>query len=192
MLSQLCFCLSRTCAKYIYEAYPDMSTFQFLFLRSGVAFVFNLVMINRNLKMVLCDTVGAENRCNLVAKVIQGLVTVFLSFAAVKYFPLTYCSAVRNLSPFFALVLSAICLAEKPTFRQAFVLTLALTFSLGFVFSGDTAVGEQGLVDSNTATKVFAWSVLLLTPIMMAIGQALDRAMRKLNEHTVSIYSNST
>ena len=147
-----------------------MSTFQFLFLRSAIAFIFNLIMINRNLKMVIWDSVGKENRCNLAAKVTQGLILVFFSFSAVKYFPLTYCNLFRGLSPFFALILSAICLSEVASFRQAFVMTLATAFSIGFVVSGQTDVDEFGLATETKLIKVYAWSVLIASPLLMAIG----------------------
>ena len=46
-----------------------MSVFQFLFIRAGVGFLFNIVMINKDLKKVVWDTVGKEHRFNLSAKV---------------------------------------------------------------------------------------------------------------------------
>ena len=104
------FSVSRTCAKFLYEAYPDMTTFQFVYLRACTAFIFNIILINRRLKHVLWDSIGRGERSNLITKVIVGMFSTFLSFSAIKYFPLTYVTAVRQISPFFALVMSCVCL----------------------------------------------------------------------------------
>ena len=113
-----------------------MTTFQFLFLRALVSFSFNLILINKDLKMVVWDTIGKENRCNLISKVFQGLISTQLSFSAVKFFPLAYCTAIRSISPLFVLIFSAMCLAEVPTLKQTFVLILVVSFVLGFIFTG--------------------------------------------------------
>ena len=71
------------------------------------------------------------------------------------------------MSPFFSLIFSAICLAEKATFRQVLVLTLALAFSMGFIFSGDAEIDQNGLSASDSLlTKTYAWTILMLTPVM--------------------------
>ena len=77
LLNMFFLVLTRTCSKIIFERYPDMSTFQFLFIRGTVGFLVQLVMINRNLKKVVWDTVTKENRFNLTAKVVQGFLGVF-------------------------------------------------------------------------------------------------------------------
>ena len=38
--------------------------------------------------------------------------------------------------------------------------------------------------------KIFAWSCLMLSPLALACNQALSRALRKLDENTVTAYSN--
>ena len=193
LMNQLFFCVSRTCAKYIFERYPDMSPFQFLLIRAMVAFAFNLIMLNVSFKRVVWDSIGKENRSNLVAKVSTGMISVTLSFSAIKYFPLTYCTALRNLSPFFALLFSALCLAEPATCKQAGMLTLVVSLSIAFVFSGSGADGSQQSLEERADPgfeTIYAWSCLLMTPVFLAMGSALNRALRKLDEKTVSTYSN--
>ena len=109
--------MSRTCAKFLYEAQPSLTTIQFVYLRACTAFIVNVIMINRRLKYVLWDSIGAGDRGNLIIKVAIGTVSTFLSFSAIKYFALTYVTAVRQISPFFALVLSCLCLSEPPTMK---------------------------------------------------------------------------
>lgn len=110
LLGTLFFCASRTFAKYIFVSYPLMSTFQFMYLRAGVSLLFNVILINKNLKNVLWDSIGKEQRCGLLARVIMNIISTFVAFTSVKYFPLTYSASVRNISPFFALLLSCLCL----------------------------------------------------------------------------------
>ena len=74
LIQQLFFTLSRTCAKYISEAHPDMTTYELCFILSASAFTFNVILINRDLKMVMWDSVQKENRFNLFLKVVQGLI----------------------------------------------------------------------------------------------------------------------
>ena len=108
-----------------------------MFVRGGIGLLVNIIMINRDLKKVVWDTIGREHRFNLWAKVFQNLISVFLQFSAIKYFPLTYVNATRNLAPFFALIFSACCLSEPPTSKQVIVLTFIVALSIGFVFTGD-------------------------------------------------------
>ena len=83
------------------------------------------------------------------------------------------------------------CLAEAPTLKQGFVLTLVVSFVLGFVFTGKTGIEEGSSLSGETdSIQIYAWSCLLLSPPALAMGSILNRAMRKLNENTVSIYSN--
>ena len=96
-------------------------------------------MINKELKQVVWDTIGKEHRFNLSVKVCQAITGVFLQFSSIKYFPLTYVNAVRELAPFWALIFSACCLAEPPTSKQVIVLTFTVALAMGFVFSGDHA-----------------------------------------------------
>lgn len=84
-------------------------------LRSAVAIVSNLVMINKDFKNVMWDSVGKDDRFNLAIKTIHSLFAVFFVFSAVKYFPLAYVTGVSNIAPFFAVIFSAICLSEPPT-----------------------------------------------------------------------------
>ena len=167
-----------------------MSTFQFLFLRGSVGFLINLVMINRDLKKVVWDTVGSDTRINLAAKVAEGVLTVFVQFSAIKYFSLTYCTALRNLSPFIALVFSALILREPATPGQVILLTAVVSLVIGFIFAGDEETQESLLTGQSQLTIVFAWVCLLSSPIILAAGAALTRALRKLHENTVNIYSN--
>ena len=62
--------------------------------------------------------------------------------------------------------------------------------SMGFIFTGDEGSNHIKLEDETQSIAIFAWACLAFNPISMATGQALNRAMRKINENAVAIYSN--
>ena len=59
-----------------------------------------------------------------------------------------------------------------------------------FVLTGDDESEAWTLSEEPKKLKVFAWSMLIFNPISLAILSALSRALRKLDEHTVTTYSN--
>ena len=69
----------------------------------------------------------------MLYKISVSCAAVFLSFSAVYYFPLTYSTSMRNMSPFFALIFSAICAGESPTLNQTLLLTVMTALVLCFV-----------------------------------------------------------
>jgi len=78
--------------------------------------------------------------------------------------------------------------------KQAAVLTLVVALSMAFVFTGDDEAGSQVPLAERTDTsaeRVFAWLCLILTPVGLGVGHALNRALRKLDESTVSVFSNT-
>lgn len=74
-----------------------------------------------------------------MARVIMNIISTFIAFTTIKYFPLTYSASARNISPFFAMLLSCLYLQEAANLKEISVLTLVVVLILGFVFAGDTA-----------------------------------------------------
>ena len=169
-----------------------MTPFQFLFLRASVAVIVGLIVVNRNLKFALYDSFGPGDKWKLVAKIPQSLIGVYFGFTSLKYFPVSYCTSMRSLSPFFAIVLSAVFLKEAATCREVFIITIVSTLSLLFVFTANLNEEEEDelLYGLTPGTKVLAWSSLFLTPLSIAIGNVLLRALKGLHENTVSLYGN--
>ena len=111
-----------------------MNVIELLYIRVFMALFFNVIFVNKDFKKALYVAKG--ERKLLVTKVVHGCIIVFLSFNAIKYFPLAYCNASINVSPFFALILSGIFLAEPPSIRQLILLTVIVCLSYGFIFCG--------------------------------------------------------
>ena len=79
-----------------------------------------------------------SDRCALIAKVIHGYFNTSIGFALVKWFPLTYSSAMRQMTAFFAFPLAICFLGEYPSGRQILVMSLIVSFYMGFVFTADS------------------------------------------------------
>ena len=124
LISQLCLCIRRTFAKQIYQAYPYLSVIQFLELQAIISLIVNVLTLNVNLKRILYDSVLPELRLGLFFKTVVTLIGMYLNFSAIKYFPLTYLSALKNMSPFVSMIFSAVCLAEAPSMMQMAVLVV--------------------------------------------------------------------
>lgn len=99
----------------------------------------------------------------------------------------------KDVAPFFTLVFSAMCLAEPPSLKQALILTAVVAMSMTFVLTGAASSEDEiALSESSTAVKTFAWVCLMSTPVLAAVISALNRALRDLNDNTVSVYANFT
>lgn len=112
---------------------------------------------------------------------------MFFAFSAIKYFPLAVCNASRNVAPFFALVLSAVCLSEPPTWKQTFILTLIVALSFGFILTGEAGENQVDLALESRGTRAFAYLCLCMQPLAIATGTALVRSLRKLDKNTISV-----
>lgn len=110
------------------------------------SFTVNLLMINVGLKRVMWDSVHSELKGTLFFKVMAGNVSVVFGFSAIKYFPLSYCTVMRNISPFFAMVFSTVFLKEAPKLFQIVLLTIVTGLSLSIILP------EYNTPDTSTAT----------------------------------------
>ena len=161
------------------------------------------MLTNVNLKKVVWDSVGRDNWKTLTAKIIAGMLSNFVGFSAIKYFPLTYCNLMRNVSPFYALIFSALFLAEPASFSRCLLLLATVGLGLGFVLAAnietdmETHIQEEdeepawsfdSVKSLENLERIFAWFCLISTPIFIAVNSAMNRALRKLDENTVTTY----
>ena len=72
IFGNLALALMRLCIKYIYNRHPEIGFAQLLFYRGFLAFAFNIVWLNRNLKMEMYDSVKRDLLCQLVLKVLHA------------------------------------------------------------------------------------------------------------------------
>ena len=72
LLSNLCLALSRLCIKYIFTGHPDIGFSQLLLYRAILSFAFNIIWLNKNLKVEMYDSVKRELIGQLILKGIHG------------------------------------------------------------------------------------------------------------------------
>ena len=99
-----------------------------------IAFAFNILWINRNLKQEMFTTVKRELIWQLIAKVVHGVLLTFFIYTSVMYWPLTVTAAARLTTPFVVLVLSGIFLREYATTTTLLLLVLTLSGASMIVF----------------------------------------------------------
>ena len=187
LVSQLMIALIRMCVKIETDRNPDLVVWQMLLYRAVLSTVMSALWLNKDLKRVLYDEVGSGQARELILKVIHGQFMSMVVFASAITWPLTTLGAARLSTPFFALILAAVFLKEFPNFRQLAVLVVIVSSAAVIVFSS-TPQGEDSSTVTIGTASFFAIVLLLGEPMLSAIGQALLRSLRKLNNMTASTY----
>ena len=70
MLNIVTFCITNLLSKLVFERYPDVNAFQILLLRSSISLFIYLLLINRNFKKIMIDSVTPDIRFHLVYRTI--------------------------------------------------------------------------------------------------------------------------
>ena len=158
------------------------------------------IKVNRNIKYVCYDSIEAGQWRSLWMRTIQGQMTIFINFTAIKFFTLTLVAVVNNFAPLITVVMAYFILNENlKTYKlvQLFVaFGGALLMILAMPSEEDPTDGSETDLDdsveeSNTDVKtVLNYIVLVLNPVLVAYGTILMRQMKKLDENVVSSYMN--
>ena len=76
------------------------------------------IKVNRNLKQVMWDDISRDQWWPLVARTVQGNMTIYINFTSIKFFSLTLVAMINNFAPLFTVVLAFFILSEKvPIFK---------------------------------------------------------------------------
>ena len=116
---------------------------------------------------------------------------------ALSSFTMTTFAVMFNTAPIFVVFLGALCLRENVTSKD-YLLVLLGFIAVSIIILGIFAVQDEP-TDRHKDSKKFAQSnhftlatfiALIATPLLQAGGTLIVRRMRKLNENTLSCYSN--
>lgn len=99
--------------KLIFHFNPTIEVFHVTFLKAVISMVILLISINVNLKNVCWDSVDPRSIGALTFKSFQSMISILISYNAMKYFSVSLTSVVCNLSPFSALFLAFWLLGEN-------------------------------------------------------------------------------
>lgn len=85
------------------------------------------LLLNRKLKYVMIDSVDRNSAKGLVTRVIQGNFSIYVNFAAVKFFNLTVTAMVINCAPLLTVLMAAFFLREQIKWVSVVYLLFAFT-----------------------------------------------------------------
>ena len=106
------------------------------------------------------------------------------------WWPLTTVASAALLSPFMAMILSAIFLKEFATYEQVGFLLMTLIGAIVMIFYTPESEEESLRIAALGSASVLAYVLLFLNPFVGAAGAVLMRKLRKLSNMTVSCYFN--
>ena len=138
--------------------------------RAIVAFAFNVVLLNVNLKKEMYTSVKRELIGQLVVKVIHSIVLQFFLYTSVMYWPLTTTASVRLAAPLMTILLAAIFLKEFATKPQLFFLFLTMGGAVMIVMSTPVSAEDSARMATLGSASFLAYIYLFGDPLGMAIG----------------------
>ncbi len=127
MINIITFCITNLLSKLVFDRYPEVNAFQILLLRSSISLFIYLILINRNFKKIMIDSVTPDIRFQLIYRTIQANLTLLFLNHAVKYLPLVEVALIVNLMPIFTAIFGYYWLNERLTIFE--IVVLAISFA---------------------------------------------------------------
>lgn len=163
---------------------------QMLFYRAFVAFAFNVIWLNRNLKKEMYTSVQRELVGQLAVKVVHSIILQFFLYTSVMYWPLTVTASARLAAPVLTIMLACVFLREFATKLELLYLAITLSGAIMIVIYSPISEEDQVRMQALGSASFLAYVYLFGDPFGMAVGQVLLRRLRKLSDMTVSCYQN--
>lgn len=191
--------------KYIYILRPEMEGIQILFFGRIIATIVSYLYVNKDVKMVVYDSVPSDNVWMLVARCFMSLLNMGLRYTIFKYFKLTTMTLTNNLSPVFTCIFAVVFLGESMVlgdiiqiiicFVAATLITLGMFEDKNQLQSLKINETKQMFENPHEYAKRdhFHWlyfAFLMMIPFSIASQKVLLRSMRKLHENTISCIVN--
>lgn len=105
--------------------------FQLTAIKAAISILICLLVVNKDMKHILIDSVDKERLPSLAFKSCQTTTSVFISFYAIKHFKVSTVGMVCSLTPLIACVLAFCMLGEKITLLN--VLTICAVLASVFL-----------------------------------------------------------
>ena len=120
---------------------PHLNGFQIIFGRSVFAIIVLILVINRNLKNVMFDSVPEGSRKLLAIRIMLGIVGISIMLHITKWFSLLTITVVNGLNPVLTMLIGVFYLKESITktdvactllsFLGVFLITLGVALNEG-------------------------------------------------------------
>lgn len=171
-------------AKAIYALNPgEISPIELMAIESVGCSIINLLIINRNWKFILWDSISREMWPFLIGRTVCGIISGVILFVTVQYYPVSLVAAVNNCAPVVAFIGGLIFLRESSNTKST-VIALILTFigATLLVVSG----GRSSMIPKDANFWVFL--LMLSNPFCLAGTSLLYRKIRSLHFQTPTCY----
>ena len=170
--------------KGLYVLNPNLEVFQLVAMKSLISAVVLILVLNVNIKQVMYDKIDTDNLGALAFKTVQTTISIFISYNAMKYFPVSTVGVVCSLTPLIACILAALILKERLTFWTMFSVAIVLSCVIMVLF------GAKGDEAEAKDTNILATVALCAQPFLLAGGMIANRKMKKNHPLAVTCYSN--
>ena len=157
---------------------------QLTFMRGVVCSIMVLLMINRNMKSVMWDSVDRSSIGGIVFRSIQGAISVYISFMSLNYFTVSTVGIVCALKPIIACTIGVLLLGERMGCYDVMSMSLILGAVLLVIFGTNSDSASGGAMEANTG----AFIALIAQPFLLAGGESILRRLRKMPEQVCSAY----
>ena len=169
--------------KGLYVLNPGMEVFQIVVMKSMISAIVLALVLNVKIKHIMYDSIDPDSKGALAFKTVQTTLSIFISYNAMKYFPVSTVGVVCSLTPLIACILAAIVLKERLTFWTIASVAIVLSCVMMVLF------GAKGEEAEAMGTNVFAVVALCAQPFLLAGGMIANRKMKKNHPLAVTCYS---
>ena len=111
-------------AKFTFIEYPEISPYQLVFIRSGIALVLLMIMINFKAKRIFYDEMKREYALPLVIKSFQQATSTIINTITVFHIDIIVVTLVNNTAPMVVCLLAVCFLGERLKKAEVFFMTL--------------------------------------------------------------------
>jgi drug/metabolite transporter (DMT)-like permease len=106
LISVFAFSLSTIIGKIIFTNNPNLQVTEFLVIRSFTQFIIIVIIVNKDLKKYMFDTIQKKHYNKLIFRVVVILFATYCNFSSIKNLSLIINGLVKNTGPLFTALLS--------------------------------------------------------------------------------------
>ena len=175
--------LTAILAKAIYMLHPhEISPIQLMAIESVGCSLLNALIIGRDWKSILWDSISKEQWPYLIGRTTCGVFSGVIMFVTVQFYPVSLVAAVNNCAPVVAFVGGLIFLRESYSKNTTVALVLTFLGATLLVVGG----GKSSMVPKDANFWIFL--LMLSNPFCLAGTTLLYRKIRALHYQTPTCY----
>ena len=170
--------------KILYMLNPDIEVFHVTFSKAVISIILLIVVLNKNLKYINWDSIDPRSYGALAFKSIQSVVSILISYNAMKYFSVSITGIVCSLTPLFAVFFAWILLGEFISCYTIASVHLVLACVCMVI------LGAEGEEKEHMEANMWALVALCAQPMLLGGGMIANRKMKRNHAFTLTCYTN--